>query len=37
MKKIISNHFNQIIDILKDTDDLINKTEKIALFLKKKN
>tara|TARA_Y100001935_G_C17170112_1_gene439784 strand:+ start:225 stop:803 length:579 start_codon:yes stop_codon:yes gene_type:complete len=36
MKKIISNHFNQIIDILKDTDDLINKTEKIALFLKKK-
>ncbi len=36
MKKIIKNHFNQIIDILKDTDDLINKTTKIALFLKKK-
>ena len=36
MKKIIYNHFNQILNILKDNDDLINKTEKIALFLKKK-
>ena len=37
MKKIINNHFNQIKNILKDTTYLVNKTEKIALFLKKKN
>ena len=36
MKKIINNHFNQIKNILKDTTYLVNKTEKIALFLKKK-
>ena len=36
MKKIINNHFNQIKNILKDTTYLVNRTEKIALFLKKK-
>ena len=36
MKKIINNHFNQIKNILKDTTYLVNKTEKIASFLKKK-
>ena len=36
MKKIINNHFNQIKNILKDTTYLVNRTEKIALLLKKK-
>ena len=36
MKKIINNHFNKIKNILKDTTYLVNRTEKIALFLKKK-
>ncbi len=36
MKKIINNHFNQIKNILNDTTYLVNRTEKIALFLKKK-
>ena len=36
MKNIIKKHFIEIQKILQNPDDLINKTYKISLFLKKK-
>ena len=36
MKKTIKNHFNRILEILKDSDYLIEKIENMSLFLRKR-
>jgi hypothetical protein len=36
MKNIIKNHFLEIKKILNNSNDIVNKVEKISIFLKRK-